>query len=101
MSRNIVYSNKWEKDVKALRSNEQFAKKKKELLDCINKIANDEALSANYDNHKMARWTLDYKDMYNFHLAPNICVIYDLREPGIVRFVRIGSHPHLGLTEGV
>ena len=67
----------------------------------VNKLAKGEQLPDSARNHKMSQVSpKHYRGLYDFHVAPDICVIYKMDDTSI-SLIRIGKHNHLGLTEDV
>lgn len=93
----ILYTNSFKKDLKKVKSYSDF--KADKLKYYVNKLAEGEALPETARNHKMAS-NSHYKGFYNFHLAPNIVVLYKIDESSVSLF-RIGKHNHLELTENI
>jgi len=93
MSRQIFYSGKFEKDLKKVKKQPKYNDKLFQSL--INKIANGESLEPKYNDHKMVKHSAKgMNDCRDFHLAPNIVVIYRLTDTAL-ELVRIGSHSDL------
>ena len=58
-----------------------------------------ESLPAKAKNHALSKSSpKEYKDCYDFHVVPDICVVYRLTKDA-VELIRIGQHNNLGLTE--
>lgn len=95
--RDILYTSTFKKDLKKVRSYPEF--KADKLKSYVNKLANGENLPDSARNHKMAG-NSSFKGFYNFHLAPNIVVLYKIDNISISLF-RIGKHNHLGLIENL
>ena len=95
--REILYTNSFKKDLKKVRSYKIF--KADKLKSFVNKLANGEELPASANNHKMAS-NSHFKGIYNFHLAPDIAVLYKIDDSS-VSLLRIGKHNNLGLTEAL
>lgn len=93
MSRQIFYSGKFEKDLKKVKRQPKYNDKLFQSL--INKIANGETLDPKYNDHKLVKHSArGLNDCRDFHLAPNIVVVYRLTDTSI-ELVRIGSHSDL------
>ena len=95
--REIDINTRFRKDLKKVRQYPRFdAKLLQQLLD---KLAAGEQLDAKYRDHKLVKQSPNgLNTCRNFHLAPNIVVIYKLT-PDVVEVLRIGSHSDLGMTE--
>ena len=93
MSRKIYYSGKFDKDLKKVRKQPKYNDQL--LKSLIDKIANGESLDPKYNDHKLAKHSdRGLSDCRDFHLAPNIVVVYRLTDT-TVELVRIGSHSDL------
>lgn len=93
----IKYTNLFERDLKKVKSYPNFDGKK--LKTYTNVLAAGGQLPRSAKNHKLSKSSPKaYKGMYDFHIAPDICVIYNLDQKSIV-LIRIGKHNNLGLTE--
>ena len=95
--REILYTNSFKKDLKKVKSYQSFKADKLKFF--VNKLANGEELPASAANHKMAS-NSHFKGIYNFHVAPDIAVLYKIDNSSISLF-RIGKHNNLGLTEDI
>lgn len=95
--REILYTNTFKKDMKKVKSYSNFKADKLKFF--VDKLVNGEPLPKNADNHKMAS-NSHFKDFYNFHLAPDIVVLYKIDDSSISLY-RIGKHNHIGLTENL
>lgn len=93
----ILYSNNFKKDLRKVEKYSSF--KKDKLKSFVEKLAAGESLPASAKNHKLAPSSpKKYSGMYDFHIAPDIVVIYKNDDSAII-LVRIGKHNQLGLTE--
>ena len=95
--REILYTNAFKKDLKKVKAYPNFKADKLKFF--VNKLANGEELPESAKNHKMAT-NSHFKGFYNFHVAPDIAVLYKIDETHISLF-RIGKHNNLGLTEEI
>lgn len=95
--RTIDTTNQFKKDLKTVR---KYPKFDADLLGkLLTMLANGEKLDAKYRDHKLVKQSPNgLNTCRNFHLAPNIVVIYKLT-PDVVEVLRIGSHNDLGMTE--
>ena len=88
---------KFEKDLKKVREYKGF--KKEKLATLTNMIAAGEKLPVSAQDHKMSSTSPEhYQGTRNFHVAPDICVIYRV-DDSFVYLLRIGKHNNLNLTE--
>jgi mRNA interferase YafQ len=95
--RRIEPSSKFEKDLKTVKKYPKYDKAP--LASILDKLANGEKLDDKFKDHKMAKHSpKGLNDCRNFHLAPNICVLYRITDDTLT-VIRIGSHQDLGLTE--
>lgn len=94
----IKFSTKFNKDLKKVSNYPAYSED--ELNDCLDKLKNNIPLDTKYQDHKLSKSSPRiYKGLRDFHLTPDICVIYK-KENGILYVYRIGKHNNLGLTEG-
>ena len=71
------------------------------LTELIDKIAKGEKLDIKYKDHALAKHSPSmYQGGRDFHLAPNIAIVYRLTDQS-VQLLAIGSHQDLGLTEAL
>ena len=95
--RKIEISPRFKKDLKTVAKYPNF--KKAKLADYVNMLANGDDLPANARDHKMSKHSpQEYQGTKNFHVAPDICVIYKM-DSDSVYILRIGKHNDLNLTE--
>lgn len=95
--REILYTATFKKDLKKVKSYQSF--KADKLKYFVNKLVDGEELPVSAKNHKMAS-NSSFKGFYNFHLAPDIVVLYKI-DASSVSLIRIGKHNNLGLTENI
>ena len=95
--REIFYTSTFKKDLKKVKSYPAF--KGDKLKFYVNKLANGEKLPDTAKNHKMAT-NSHFKGFYNFHLTPDIVVLYKIDDSSI-SLIRIGKHNNIGLTENI
>lgn len=92
-------TNAYKKDLKKVSQYPNFDIKL--LNEYTNKILRGEKLPESVHDHKLSKSSpKKYQGLRDFHLAPNICVLYRIEESTVI-FVRIGSHSYLGLTESL
>lgn len=95
--RNIDFSSSFKKDLKKVTKYPEYNQKK--FNEYASLLANGQPLPANTKDHPLAKHSpAEYKGFRDYHLAPDIVVIYELKEDSVV-FHRIGKHNNLGLTE--
>jgi addiction module RelE/StbE family toxin len=93
----IKFTNQWAKDLKNVRSYPGYSEAK--FAKYRDMLANGEKLPVNCADHPLAKQSPEkYRGLRDFHLSPNICVLYDRTDDEII-FHRIGKHNILGLTE--
>lgn len=94
----IKFSTKFNKDLKKVSNYPAYSED--ELNDCLDKLKNNIPLDPKYQDHNLSKSSPRiYKGLRDFHLTPDICVLYK-KENGILYVYRIGKHNNLGLTEG-
>lgn len=99
--RNVVISGRFKKDIKLLSKTQKFKKYALKLENYINMLCAGITLPEEAKNHPLAKHSpKEYFGCYDFHLAPDICVIYRLTANS-VELIRIGQHNNLGLTENL
>jgi mRNA interferase YafQ len=97
--RDLVLTTKYKKDMKALSKTQRFKKYSALLVEYLACLQRGEQLPARAENHPLSKASpKEYKDCWDFHVVPDICVIYRMKED-TVELVRIGQHNDLGLTE--
>ena len=65
----------------------------------VNLLADGRRLPEKCRDHKLSKSSpKEYRGLRDFHLTPDICVIYDITET-TVTLHRIGKHNNLNLTE--
>jgi addiction module RelE/StbE family toxin len=97
--RDLVLSTKYKKDIKALSKTPRFKKYSALLIDYLACLQRGDSLPEKAKNHPLSKSSpKEYKGCYDFHVVPDICVIYRMKNDAI-ELVRIGQHNNLGLTE--
>jgi len=97
--REILYTSTFSKDLRKVKSYPAF--KADKLKSFVNKLANGEALPDSAKNHPLSKVSpKHYRGMYDFHIAPDIVVVYKMDDTSI-SLIRIGKHNNLGLTEDI
>lgn len=95
--KDIDYSNEFNKDLKLVRKYPTYNEER--LKNYIEALQNNEQLPKNAHNHPLSKSSpKKYKGLWDFHIAPDICVLYENNKDSIV-LIRIGKHNNLGLTE--
>jgi mRNA interferase YafQ len=97
--REILYTNAFAKDLKKVKSYPSFNGDK--FKGYVDDLANGNQLPMSAKNHKLSKSSpKEYKGMYDFHISPDICVVYNIT-PVSIKLIRIGKHNNLGLTEDI
>lgn len=97
MTRQIKQLGSFKSDLKSLRNNPKYDEKL--LRKLLTNISNGVEIPDKYRDHHLAKNNpAPYNKCREFHLSPNICVIYELTD-SMLYLIRIGSHNKLGLTE--
>ena len=93
----VEYKNSFKKDLTKV---EQYASFNEDILkDYVNLISSNQQLPRSAHNHPLSKASpKKYKGLWDFHIAPDICVLYENNKDNIV-LIRIGKHNNLGLTE--
>ena len=63
------------------------------MASVVNALASDAPLEPRLHDHALSGPWADFRDC---HVKPDLVLIYQKAEPGILRLVRIGSHVELG-----
>ena len=93
----IDISPRFKKDLKTVGKYKNF--KEDRLADYVNTLSDGNELPANARDHKMSKHSpTEYQGTRNFHVAPDICVIYRM-DSDTIYLLRIGKHNDLNLTE--
>ena len=97
--RELVLTTKYKKDLRGLSKTPRFNKYSALLVDYLAKLQRGEKLPPEAKNHPLSKSSPKvYKDCWDFHVIPDVCVIYRLTSDA-VELIRIGQHNNLGLTE--
>lgn len=97
--RKILYTNKFKKDLKAVKKYPQF--NADVLKSYVSMKASFKELPDKAKDHKLSKSSpQEYSGLSDFHISPDICVIYGMTEDTITLY-RIGKHNNLNLTETV
>ena len=95
--RKLIYSSKFNKDLKKVKKYPEYSDKK--FSEYVNLLMQGKPLPANAKDHPLARHSpVEYKGFRDFHLAPDIVVVYRIIND-VIEIARIGKHNNLGLTE--
>lgn len=91
--RKIEWSNAIKKDFKRVKATPRHMKDVEELLErVVTLLIHDEPLPDSYRDHALIG---NWKGYRECHLKPDLLLIYRIKEPGILRIVRLGSHSEL------
>ena len=97
--RNTELTTKYKKDMKLMLKSPRFKKCAMKLETYVNMLRAGNKLPPEAKNHQMSKASPpEYSGCFDFHIAPDICVIYRLTDDA-VKLIRIGQHNTLGLTE--
>lgn len=93
----LLYTSSFKKDIKKVSTYSSF---KEDLFDKYTEmLAQGQSLPTNTKDHTLSKSSPKrYKGLRDFHLSPDICVLYK-QTPDSIIFYRIGKHNNLGLTE--
>lgn len=64
------------------------------LAAVVSALSTDAPLEPRHHDHALSGPWADFRDC---HLRPDLVLIYQKVEPGILRLIRLGSHAELGL----
>lgn len=91
--RTIKWSTDFKKDYRRIKATPRHAHDVERLLEAIaTLLAEDEPLPENCRDHALVG---NWKDYRECHIKPDLLLIYQTAEPGILRFARLGSHSEL------
>lgn len=95
----IEYKNNFKKDLIKV---EQYVSFDKDILkEYVRLLINNKQLPKSARNHPLSKSSSKkYRGLWDFHVAPGICVLYENNKDSIV-LTRIGKHNNLGLTESL
>ena len=93
--KSVKFTKQWYKDLKKVIKYPEYKEKKLNIF--IDMLATGDPLPPNAHDHALASNSA-FKGIRNFHLAPNLCVLYKLSNDEIILY-RIGKHNNLSLTE--
>lgn len=97
MSKTIEITPSFKKSYKKVSGYKSF--KRDKFTYAIDALANGNALPQQYHDHAMSKTSPKrLQGMRDFHVSPNIVVVYKIDKSSIVLY-DIGSHQDLGLTE--
>lgn len=95
--KSIEISPRFKKDLKTVGKYKNF--KEERLSDYVNTLSDGNELPASARDHKMSKHSpAEYQGTKNFHVAPDICVVYRM-DSSTIYLLRIGKHNDLNLTE--
>lgn len=99
--RKIVVTSKFSKDMRRVAKSPRFQKYAFKLESYVQLLQTGEKLPPEARNHSMSKASpREYSGCYDFHVAPDICVVYRM-DKDTIELVRIGQHNNLGLTENL
>jgi mRNA interferase YafQ len=99
--RDLILSTKYKKDLRALSKTPRFKKYSALLIDYLACLQRGEKLPPAANNHPLSKASPKvYKDCWDFHVVPDVCVIYKMSKTS-VELIRIGQHNDLALTENI
>ena len=64
------------------------------LIEALWKLVNDEALPEHYRDHALTGNWIDFRD---YHIKPDLVLIYRKPDADTLQLVRLGSHSELNL----
>ena len=86
----IQYATRFKKSIKDFRHKQQVLD---EIATIINRLANDEILEPQYNDHDLIG---SYKGYRECHIRPNLCLIYQKQDNVLILYCfDIGSHSEL------
>jgi len=90
--REIERTSQFKRDYKRENRGRHSADLQELLQSVLERLANDEALAASFQDHSLSG---DWKDHRECHLKPDLLLIYKKPDTEILRLVRLGSHSEL------
>ena len=95
----IKYTNQFKKDTKLVKQYKSFSEET--FKNYVDLLASGYKLPDNTKDHALSKSSpKHYRGLRDFHLSPDICVVYDINDGEIVLH-RIGKHNNLKLTENM
>ena len=95
--RTIQYTNQFKKDIDKVQQYPSFSREI--FIEYTEILAKGEKLPPKAKDHKLSKSSpKKYQNLKDFHISPDICIVYDLQKDSIILH-RIGKHNTLGLTE--
>jgi mRNA interferase YafQ len=92
--RTIEWASQFKRDYKREVKGQHRVTLSVDLFPIIEALAKDQPLEARYRDHAL---TGEWKDHRDCHIKPDLVLIYQKPNTGIIRLVRLGSHSELGL----
>ena len=93
----VKYTNQFKKDSQKVKQYPSF--NRDTLESYVNLLASGQRLPDKAKDHALSKSSpKHYRGLRDFHISPDICVVYDLHKDSIILH-RIGKHNNLGLTE--
>ena len=92
--RTIEQTGQFRRDLKREAKGPNRAVLAKDFAGIINALANDEPLVEKLRDHAL---TGNWKDHRDYHIRPDLVLIYRKPDGGVLQLVRLGSHSELGL----
>lgn len=92
--RTIEWTSQFKRDYKREGKGQHRATLDVDLFPIVDALANDLPLVSRHRDHALTGDWVDYRDC---HVKPDLVLIYQKPEVGILRLVRLGSHSELGL----
>ena len=92
--RTIRYTSRFKRDYKREKSGRRAKTLDAELMEVVDLLAADVALSCQHFDHPLSGEWADHRDC---HLKPDLILIYRKPDAVSLELVRLGSHSELGL----
>ena len=92
--RTIERTNQFKRDYKRELKGQHRTTPDKDFIEVVILLANDLPMPERYRDHAL---TGDWKDFRDYHIKPDMVLIYQKTDDMIFRLTRIGSHSQLGL----
>ncbi len=92
--RMIEWTNQFKRDFKREIKGSYRATLDSDLFSIVERLANDELIEVRYRDHALSG---NWKGHRDCHIKPDLVLIYQKPEPGIMLLVRLGSHAELDL----
>lgn len=92
--RTIKQTTRFKRDLKREKKGRHRALLKREFVELVETLAQDNPLAAKYQDHAL---TGDWRDQRDCHIKPDLVLIYSKPDAETLSLVRLGSHSELGL----